>query len=135
MANLITEFFFPKQNPTPFAPSVKAAINSTATATADQIATKYITSTSGAAVSITTPTAAQIAAALKLTPADGLEFDLTIDNSAGSNTVTLVLDASIAVVTPAITGGATLTVSTANKIGRFKIIYTSSTAAKIFRVF
>lgn len=108
------------------------AINATATATAAQIVSGYITSTSAAATSITTPTATAIGTLIGATR--GTQFDLVIDNSAGANTVTLVLDASIAVVTPAITGGATLTVSTANSIGTFRIIFTSTTAAKIFRI-
>lgn len=108
------------------------AINATATATAAQIVSGYITSTSAAATSITTPTATAIGALIGATR--GTQFDLVIDNSAGANTVTLVLDASISVNTPAITGGATLTVSTANSIGTFRIIFTSTTAAKIFRI-
>jgi hypothetical protein len=108
------------------------AINVTATASAAEIATGYITSTSAAAVAITTPTATAIATALGLEAGDS--FDFVIDNSAGANTVTLTLDASIAVVTPAITGGATLTVSTANAVGIFRLVFTSATTAKIFRL-
>lgn len=108
------------------------AINATATATVDQILTGYITSTSAAATSITTPTATALAAALNAQA--GTSFDFMIDNSAGANTVTLVLDGSITVNTPAITGGAALTVSVANAIGTFRIVFTSTTAAKIFRI-
>lgn len=108
------------------------AINTTATATAAQIVSGYITSTSAAAVGITTPTATAIAALIGAV--QGTTFDLYIDNSAGANTVTLTLDASIAVVTPAVTGGATLTVSTANAIGVFRLVFTSGTTAKIFRI-
>jgi hypothetical protein len=108
------------------------AINSTGTATAAQIASGYITSTSAAATAITTPTATAIATLIGASR--GTQFDLVIDNSAGANTVTLTLDASIAVVTPAITGGATLTVSTANAIGIFRFVFTSGTTAKIFRI-
>lgn len=108
------------------------AMNVTATATPAQILSGYITSTSAAAVSITTPTATAIGALIGAVA--GTSFDFTIDNSAGANTVTLILDASIAVVTPAITGGATLTVSTSNDIGIFRVVFTSATAAKIFRI-
>lgn len=107
-------------------------MNVTATATPAQILSGYITSTSDAAVSITTPTATAIGALIGAVA--GTSFDFTIDNSAGANTVTLILDASIAVVTPAITGGATLTVSTSNDIGIFRVVFTSATAAKIFRI-
>lgn len=108
------------------------AINATATATVDQLLSGYITSTSAAATTITTPTATALAAALNAV--QGTSFDFMIDNSAGANTVTLALDSSIAVVTPAITGGATLTVSTANAIGTFRVVFTSNTTAKIFRI-
>ncbi len=108
------------------------AINSTATATVDQILSGYITSTSAAATTITTPTATALAAAFNAVR--GTSIDFMIDNSAGANTVTLALDASITVNTPAITGGATLTVSVANAIGTFRIIFTSATTAKIFRI-
>jgi len=108
------------------------AINATATATVDQILSGYITSTSAAATSITTPTATALATALGAVR--GTSFDFMIDNSAGANTVTLVLDGSITVNTPAITGGAALTVSVANAIGTFRIVFTSTTAAKIFRI-
>lgn len=108
------------------------AIDATATATVDQILSGYITSTSAAATSITTPTATALAAALGAQK--GTSFDFMIDNSAGANTVTLVLDGSITVNTPAITGGAALTVSVANAIGTFRVVFTSTTAAKIFRI-
>lgn len=108
------------------------AIDATATATVDQILSGYITSTSAAATSITTPTATALATALGAVR--GTSFDFMIDNSAGANTVTLVLDGSITVNTPAITGGAALTVSVANAIGTFRIVFTSTTAAKIFRI-
>lgn len=108
------------------------AINATATATVDQILSGYITSTSAAAVTITTPTAGAIGSAIGAVR--GTSIDFMIDNSAGANTVTLTLDGSITVNTPAITGGATLTVSVANAIGTFRLVFTSPTAAKIFRI-
>ena len=108
------------------------AINATVTATPEQIVSGYITSTSAAATTITTPTATAIGALINAQR--GTSFDFMIDNSAGANTVTLTLDGSITVNTPAITGGATLTVSTANAIGTFRLVFTSPTAAKIFRI-
>lgn len=110
------------------------AVNADATVSAATMLAGVITSTSGAATAITTPTATAIAA---LIPGcgRGTTFDLIIDNSAGSNTVTLVLDGSISVNTPAITGGATLTVSTANTVGLFRFYFVSGTAAKVFRVY
>ena len=109
-----------------------SAINASATATAAQIATGYITSTSALAVGITLPSATDLATALGATA--GSSFEFIVDNSAGANTVTIVGVASITVNTPAITGGATLTVSTANAVGIFRLIFTSTTAAKILRI-
>lgn len=66
-----------------------AAINATATATAAQVASGYITSTSAAATTITLPTGTLLGAALGAT--QGTIFDLYIDNTAGANTVTMAV--------------------------------------------
>ncbi len=107
-------------------------INSTATATTSQILSGYITSTSGAATVITLPTATALGTALGAT--QGTIFDLTIDNSNGSNNVTIQVNTGIQAITPAITGGANLVVSTANLIGQFRITFITSTNAIIARV-
>lgn len=83
-----------------------AAINSTGTATAAQIATGYITSTSGAATTITLPTGTLLGAALGAT--QGTIFTFYVDNTAGANTVT------IAVATNGILSAAAAAGSTAN---------------------
>lgn len=114
-------------------PNAVNAINVTATATPAQIIGGAITSTSAAAVSITLPTATQLATALGVTTR-GTSFDFLVDNSAGANTVTLIVGTGITVTTPAITGGATLTVSTANAVGWFRLVFTSLTTAKILRI-
>lgn len=109
------------------------AIDVTDTATVDEIATGCITSTSAAAVTITLPTATALATTLGAS--QGSRFQFMIDNSAGSNTVTLDLTGTgITTGTSPITGGGTLTVSTANSIGVFELIFTSTTAALIRRV-
>lgn len=108
------------------------AINATSVATAEQLAVGVITSTSAAATSITLPTATLLAA--ELGAVRGTRFQFVIDNSAGANTVTVIVGAGITVNTPAITGGATLTISTANAVGIFEIVFTSTTAAKILRI-
>ena len=108
------------------------SINATATATAEQILHGVIKSTSALATSITTPSVANIIASLGITPAT--YYDFVIDNSAGSNTVTLVLDASITAPVGAVTGGNTLTVTTTNKIGVFRLYFVSATAAVIYRM-
>ena len=59
-----------------------AAINATATATAAQVVTGYITSTSAAPVTITLPTGTLLGAALGAVA--GTVLDLYIDNTAGA---------------------------------------------------
>lgn len=108
------------------------AVNTTATITAAQLAGGLLTSTSAAAVSITLPSATDIATALGAVR--GSSFEFVVDNSAGSNTVTVVVGSGITVNTPAITGGATLTVSTANTVGVFRLQFTSTSSAKILRI-
>ncbi len=126
--NLISNGNFIVQTPTP------DTVNFTRTITAANMLSGVITSTSAAAVSMTTPTATAIMALIP-NGGQGTTFDLIIDNSAGSSTITLVLDGSISVNTPAITGGDTLTVSTANTVACFRFYFVSGTAAKVFRIY
>lgn len=100
------------------------AINSTATATAAQIGTRYITSTSAAATTITMPTATAMATQLN-SAGQGYVFDFYIDNSAGANTVTLALGSGF-------TSLGSLS-TTAGLVGQFRIIFTSATAGIIVR--
>lgn len=118
----------------------QAAINSTASATAAQIATGYITSTSGAATTITMPTTTLIAAAIGATA--GSTFDFWIDNTAGANTVTLTIDSSqtksqvAQVATYGVpTFGLFTVASGASGQACFKLAFSSTTAATIARVF
>jgi hypothetical protein len=106
--------------------------NATATINGNFLSTGYITSTSAAPTNITLPTATDLAGAIGATA--GTVFDFIVDNSAGASTVTLVLNTGITVITPVITGGATLTISTANAVGLFRLVFTSATAAKLFRI-
>lgn len=108
------------------------ALNVSATATPEQIVNSIITSTSAAAVTITLPTAADLATFIGAER--GSSFEFSVDNSAGANTVTVSLGTGITVSTPAITGGSTLTVSTVNAVGVFKVVFITGTTAKIFRV-
>ena len=112
--------------------SATVAVNVTGAITAANLAKGYVTSTSAAAVALTLPTATLLAAELGAT--QGTTFDFIVDNSAGANTVTVTVATGIAVATPAITGGATLTVSTANVIGHFRLYFTSATTAVLSRV-
>lgn len=107
-----------------------AAINSTATATAAQVATGYITSTSGAATTITLPTGTLLGAQLGAT--QGTIFDLFIDNTAGANTVTIAVATngilSDAATTTAGSFGQLTVASGATGIGRFTLMFSSATA-------
>ncbi len=107
-----------------------AAVNSTATATAAQVATGYITSTSGAATTITLPTGTLLGAALKAV--QGTVFDLYVDNTAGSNTVTIAVATngieSDAANTTAGSFGQLTVASGATGIGRFTLMFSSPTS-------
>ena len=107
-----------------------AAINATATATAAQIATGYITSTSAAATTITLPTGTDLGAAIGATR--GTVLDLFVDNTAGANTVTIAVATNGILSTAAAdTSGSfgDLTIASgATGIGRFTIMFSSATA-------
>lgn len=106
------------------------AINATATATAAQVATGYITSTSVAAVSITLPTGTLLGAALGAT--QGTVFDLYIDNTAGANAVTVLVATngikSDAAATTIESFGQSTVAFGATGVGRFTIMFSSATA-------
>lgn len=106
------------------------AINATATATAAQVATGYITSTSAAAVTITLPTGTLLGAQLGAT--QGLVHELYIDNTAGANTVTIAVAVngikSDAANTTAGSFGQLTVASGVTGIGRFTLMFTSGTA-------
>ena len=106
------------------------AINATATATAAQVATGYITSTSAAATAITLPTGTLLGAALSAT--QGTVLDLFVDNTAGASTVTMVVAtngilSSAAVDTPGSFGDLTIAAG-ATGLACFRIMFSSATA-------
>ena len=108
------------------------AINATATATAAQVATGYITVTSATAVAITLPTGTLLGAALGAV--QGTVFDLYIDNTASTSTgiVTMVVAtngilSTAAADTPGSFGDLTVAVG-ATGIGRFTLMFSSATA-------
>jgi hypothetical protein len=107
-----------------------AAINATATATAAQVATGYITSTSAAATTITLPTGTDLGTAIGATR--GTVLDLFVDNTAGANTVTIAVATNGILSTAAAdTSGSfgDLTIASgATGIGRFTIMFSSATA-------
>lgn len=110
---------------------VPVAINSTATATPAQIAAGYITSTSGAATTITLPTGTLLGA--QLGAKQGTTTLFYIDNTAGANTVTIAVAVngilSAAAVAGATAGAGLLTVpSGVTGMAEFTIMFSSATA-------
>ena len=106
------------------------AINATGTATAAQVATGYITSTSAAATTITLPTGTLLGAALGAT--QGTTLDLYIDNTGGAYVVTVAVAVNGILSTAAAdTAGSfgDLTVAAGvTGIGRFTLMFSSATA-------
>ena len=111
-------------------PGAANAINATATATAAQVATGYITSTSAAATTITLPTGTLLGAALGATK--GTVLDLFIDNTAGASTVTVAVATNGILSTAAAdTAGSfgDLTVAAGvTGLARFTLMFSSATA-------
>ena len=107
-----------------------AAINATATATAAEVATGWITSTSAAATTITLPTGTLLGA--ELGAVKGTVFDLYIDNTGGANTVTIAAATNGVVSTAGVdTAGSfgDLTVASgATGLARFTLMFSSATA-------
>ena len=107
-----------------------AAINATGTATAAQVATGYITSTSAAATTITLPTGTDLGTAISATR--GTVLELYVDNTAGASTVTMAVAtngilSSAAADTAGSFGDLTIAHG-ATGIGRFTIMFSSATA-------
>lgn len=106
------------------------AANITATLTAAQVATGYITSTSAAAVTLTLPTGTLLGAALGAV--QGTTFDLYIDNTAGANTVTMAVATngikSDAANTTAASFGQLTVASGVTGLARFTLMFSSATA-------
>lgn len=106
------------------------AINSTATATAAQVATGYITSTSAAATTITLPTGTLLGA--ELGAVQGTIFNLYIDNTAGANTVTIAVAVngilSTAAADSATSFGDLTVAAGVTGQARFTLMFSSATA-------
>ena len=112
-----------------------AAINATATATAAQVATGYITSTSAAATTITLPTGTLLGA--ELNAVAGTVFDLFIDNTAGANIVTIAVAVngilSTAAADTAGSFGDLTVASGVTGLGQYRLMFSSPTAYVITR--
>lgn len=112
-----------------------AAINATATATAAEVATGYITSTSAAATTITLPTGTLLGA--ELGAKQGTVHELYIDNTAGANAVTIAV-ATNGVLSTAAADSATsfgdLTVASGvTGLARYTLMFSSATAYVLTR--
>lgn len=108
-----------------------AAINSTGTATAAQVATGYITSTSAAGTTITLPTGTLLGAALNAKA--GTVFDLIVDNTGGASTVTIAVAvngilSSVAAAGSAANFGLLTVASGVTGLARFTLMFSSATA-------
>ena len=106
------------------------AINATATATAAQVATGYITSTSASATIITLPTGTALGN--QLGAVKGTTLDLYIDNTAGASTVTIAVNTNAILSTAAVDSAASfgdLTVASGvTGLARYTIMFSSPTA-------
>ena len=106
------------------------AINASATATAAQVATGYITSTSALATTITLPTGTDLGAAINAVK--GTVLDLYIDNTAGANTVTVAVNTNAILSTAAADSSGSfgdLTVASgATGLARYTLMFSSPTA-------
>lgn len=112
------------------------AINATATATAAQVKTGYITSTSAAATSITLPTGTLLGA--ELGASQGFVHDLYIDNTAGANTVTIVAStnailSALGVANAAESGLLTVPAGVTGQ-ACFRLMFSSATAYTFARI-
>lgn len=115
----------------PLISNTATAVNVTGSISASALAGGLITSTSAAAVTATLPTATDLAS--ELGAVRGSTFEFVVDNISGANTVTVQVNTGITAGTAVLTGGATLTVGT-GVTAVFKLIFTSATAAKLFRI-
>lgn len=110
--------------------SQTSAIPITATATAAQVATGYLTSTSAAAVTITLPTGTLLGAALSASK--GTIHELYVDNTGGANTVTIAVATngilSDAAATTAASFGQLTVASGVTGMARFTLMFSSATA-------
>ena len=106
-----------------------AAINSTATATSEQVATGYITSTSAATTTITLPTGTLLGA--RLGAVRGTCFDLFIDNTAGASTITMAV--AVNGILSALGGTLTLVAGVTGQ-AQFRLMFSSPTAYTFSRL-
>lgn len=109
------------------------AVAGTAAVTVANLLTGVLVFTGGAGTQ-TLPTASAISAVNGAV--QGTVVDFVVDNTAGSGTCTVAVNTGIVAATPIITGGATLTIanSATQGIGLFRLVFSSASAAVLFRI-
>lgn len=129
-SSLNTKLKFPELEAPKVRHTPANAINATATATAAQVASGYITSTSAAATTITLPTGTLLGAEVGATK--GTVFDLYIDNTGGANAVTLAVAVngilSTAAADSATSFGDLTVAAGVTGLARYTIMFSSATA-------
>src|ERR1700751_413793 len=115
-----------------------AALNTTGTVTAAMVNNGGITSTSGAAVTATIDTVANLVT--QLGAVAGTFVDFIVDNTAGSNTVTVVVPSGMVVAKQTSSGDTavdqllTVAASATIGMGMFRIYFSSTSAAILYRI-
>lgn len=119
----------------PLVRHVPTAANATATLTAAQVKTGYITSTSAAATVLTLPTGTLLGSALSAV--QGTVHELYIDNTAGASTVTIAVAVngilSDAATTTAASFGQLTVAAGVTGQARFTLMFSSATAYTLTR--
>ena len=114
----------------PLTVNTPVAVNASATLTSAQVATGYITSTSASAVTMTMPTGSLLGGVLGAK--QGTVFQLYIDNTAGSNTVTIAVGVngiiSDAATTTSGSFGQLTVASGVTGLAEFTLMFSSATA-------
>lgn len=129
-SSLNTKLKFPELEAPKVRHTPANAINATATATAAQVASGYITSTSAAATTITLPTGTLLGG--EIGASKGTVFDLYIDNTGGANVVTLAVAVngilSTAAADSATSFGDLTVAAGVTGLARYTIMFSSPTA-------
>jgi hypothetical protein len=112
------------------------SINATATATAAQVATGYIKSTSAAPTTITLPTGTLLGAAISAV--QGTILNLYIDNTAGASTITVAVATNgiLSALAAAVGASAGLLTVPSGVTGQacFRLMFSSATAYTFTRI-
>lgn len=106
------------------------AMPASATISAANLAKKYIVTSSAAPTTITLDTVVNIG--VQIGALSGSELSFTVDNTAGASVVTIAGGAGLTAGSGALTGSNTLTIP-AGQFAKFSIIFTTPTAALIYR--